>query len=156
EAEARRNEEDAKQSSLRAQLKEAEATEQKNKVLAAEASNRRLVYAAQVALAGVAYRERDYARASEFLRDTLPAAGEDDPRGWEWPHLFRLIHSESRVERWPGLADAVAFDVSRVVLVRMGETPGRVEVIDAGTGKPIITRPLPAGLAAVGELVRFP
>ncbi|HJQ26435.1 MAG TPA: protein kinase [Blastocatellia bacterium] len=58
------------------------------------ASNyRRLLYAAQMNLAGQAWDNTNLERLEELLEANRPKPGEDDLRGFEWFYLWRLYHN---------------------------------------------------------------
>jgi eukaryotic-like serine/threonine-protein kinase len=53
------------------------------------AFSRRLLYAADMRLAGDAYRHNDVTLLREVLMQHIPAAGEEDLRGFEWHFLWK-------------------------------------------------------------------
>jgi tRNA A-37 threonylcarbamoyl transferase component Bud32 len=80
--EADRNAADAQDRATEARLRTEEARQEKERV-------RRLLYAANLNLAGQAWREHRASRACELLAELAPAPGEADLRGWEWYYLWR-------------------------------------------------------------------
>jgi WD40 repeat protein len=58
--------------------------------------SRKLLYAADVRLAGQAWQRSDVVRMRELLARHIPTAGQDDLRGFEWHFLWKQIAREPR------------------------------------------------------------
>jgi hypothetical protein len=80
-------------------------------VRAERTKTRRFFYAAQMALVERARQEGQTGRVVQLLRSVIPASPEEeDPRGFEWYHLWRQYHGEqSRLRGHKGAVTAVAF-----------------------------------------------
>ena len=140
---AEKREGDAKANERRAVEKEGEANAERRNVEDAARANRRLLYAARMGLAGTALKERNHDRVSELLGETMPAVGEDDPRGWEWHYLFRQVYSESRVI--PLEPVTPLYSGPDRVIDRGDHGTWRGRAYDAETGKPLRTIANPPG-----------
>jgi WD40 repeat protein/serine/threonine protein kinase len=57
-------------------------------------TNRRFLYASNVKLAGQAWTNADMRQMLDLLGRDIPAAGQQDLRGFPWYYLWRLCHSE--------------------------------------------------------------
>jgi serine/threonine protein kinase/WD40 repeat protein len=118
----------------------------------ANRTNRRLLYSARLGLAGPAFRDHDYRRVADLLRETYPQPGEEDFRGWEWHYLFRAIHTTAREDPLPPSpngADRTGWWVGRkftddrlIDFDPLGVKP-RVQVFDAHTLKLLFTQDIP-------------
>ena len=58
--------------------------------------SRRLLYTADVRLAGQAWQRNDVVRMRELLTRHIPNAGQEDLRGFEWYYLWKQIAREPR------------------------------------------------------------
>ncbi|MBI2927583.1 MAG: protein kinase [Verrucomicrobia bacterium] len=67
---------------------------QRNRARAQELSNRRLLYAAEVNLAGHAWRDGNIFRTRELLLDQRPRPGQEDLRGFEWRFLWQFCRGD--------------------------------------------------------------
>jgi WD40 repeat protein len=116
----------------------------------ANRTNRRLLYSARMSLAGPAFRDNDYRRVAELLRETLPRPGEEDFRGWEWHYLFRAIHTsagETPLPPRPG-GDVLGAGARKVTADRLLDFvlldgKPRVKAFDAHTLRPLFTQDAP-------------
>ncbi len=59
--------------------------------------NRRLLYAAQMNLAGQAWDAANITRTEQLVEANLPQPGEEDLRGFEWHYLRRLVRQNLRL-----------------------------------------------------------
>ena len=98
-------------------------------------ANRRLAYAGQMALATQAWEMANVARMRELVENYLPRDGEEDLRGFEWYHLWRLYHRTGELLnlRHPDEVWSVAFapDGKRFAT---GCDDGKARLWDAATG----------------------
>ena len=69
---------------------------QRNLLRAEQATNRRLLYGAEINLAAQSWEAASAARTTMLLDRHVPAAGLTDLRGFEWFHLWWLLHGEPR------------------------------------------------------------
>ena len=98
---------------------------------------RRYLYAARLALAGRAARDRDPRTAIELLDRCRPDDGADDLRGFEWHYLWtRAGGDDYAVHSAAGPVAGLAFapDASATAAA---EADGRVVVRDARTGRAV-------------------
>jgi WD40 repeat protein len=102
---------------------------------------RRHLYDAQVNLAMQAWRSGqagDMARVRELLDSHRPESGEEDLRGFEWYHLWKLSHSDyltlSRHGRW---VRSLAYSPDGTRLAT-GSYDTTVRVWDAATGREVL------------------
>jgi WD40 repeat protein len=114
------------------------AIRQRNIARAAEETNRRQLYAAQMALAEQAWEDAGVARMLDLLNNHIPKPGQEDLRGFEWYHLWGLGHSELRSFRHGNVMVPVVFfpDNRRVAT---GGSDGTVKVWDVVTGEQLMT-----------------
>jgi WD40 repeat protein/serine/threonine protein kinase len=61
------------------------------------AATRRELYVAQIRLAHQAWQEGHLEQAEKMLEATIPAAGQEDLRDFEWRYLRKLVRDESRL-----------------------------------------------------------
>src|SRR5262249_41711954 len=97
----------------RAEEASREAAAERHKVEMANASlrkladdQRRTLYVSSMNLAQSAGEGGEPRRASEFLRQVMPKAGEEDLRGFEWHYWNRLAHLDEKTIRLAGFADS--------------------------------------------------
>jgi eukaryotic-like serine/threonine-protein kinase len=109
--------------------KSAEAARQL--ALTSEQSARRLLYAADMALAQQSLKLNNLGRAQRLLERHRPEPGQDDLRGWEWRYLWQLTRSSALVTltKRPvrGLSVSFSRDGRRLAV---GWAGGRVDVFD--------------------------
>jgi WD40 repeat protein len=84
---------------LMAEQRQSEADEQRRQASAQqlraewqEAVNRKLLYAAQMNLAGQDWQTANISRMRELVESHWPRPGQEDQRGFEWYHFWRLLH----------------------------------------------------------------
>jgi WD40 repeat protein len=99
---------------------------------------RRYLYVAQLTLAERARQEGQIGRMMQLLRSVIPESREqEDLRGFEWHHLWRLHHGEqSRLRGHTEAVTAVAFG-SDDRLLASGSADKTVKLWDAVTGKEV-------------------
>ncbi len=68
------------------------AFRQRNRAVQSEQVNRRLLYSAQMNLAGQDLANDSFGRVRELLNAHIPAPGQEDLRGFEWFHLWRTAN----------------------------------------------------------------
>jgi WD40 repeat protein/tRNA A-37 threonylcarbamoyl transferase component Bud32 len=109
-------------------------------VRAERAKTRRIFYAAQMALVDRARQEKQDGRVVQLLRSVIPTnEGEEDPRGFEWYHLWRQYHGEqSRLRGHTGAVTSVAFSPDDRLLAS-GSADKTVKLWNVATGKEMCT-----------------
>ena len=68
------------------------ASAQQRRAELQEAANRKLLYAAQMNLAGQDWRTANISRMRELIESHAPRPGQEDLRGFEWYYFWRLLH----------------------------------------------------------------
>ncbi|MBZ5604152.1 MAG: protein kinase [Acidobacteriia bacterium] len=109
------------------------ADQQRLRAEAGEASNRHLLYAAQMILAYQAWETPNVGRAIELLDAQIPAPGQQDLRGFDWYLLWNLVRGRSKI--LPGateIVDSVAFSPDHRNVE--ASSAGRAYVWDASKG----------------------
>ena len=101
---------------------------------------RRYLYVSQLTLAERARQEGQIGRMMQLLRSVIPEnPDQEDLRGFEWYHLWRLHHGEqSRLRGHTEAVTAVAFSADERFLAS-GSTDRTVKLWDIATGKEIFT-----------------
>jgi len=109
-------------------------------VRAEQAKARRYFYAAQMTLVERARQEKQDGRVVQLLRTLIPNdPDEEDPRRFEWHHLWREYRGEqSRLRGHKGAVTAVAFSPDDRLLAS-GSADNTVKLWDAATGKEVRT-----------------
>ncbi len=109
-----------------AELKEAAqraiAENQANRAMAEADRSRRLLYASEMSVAQQVWEAGDTGRARAMLEKQWPQAGQEDLRGFEWRHLWRLCSDGSR-RSWRGhhaVISAIAFSPDGQTLASSG------------------------------------
>ena len=97
--------------------------------------NRRLLYAAQMNLAGQAWDAANVARTEQLVESNLPQTGEEDLRGFEW-HYLRGLYGQSLRHSLthPNEVRAVAFSPDGARLAT-GDQDGTARIWDAASGQ---------------------
>jgi WD40 repeat protein/serine/threonine protein kinase len=89
---------------------------------------RTALYFSRIAQSQLLWRVNDFAGAEQSLAKCLPAAGQDDPRGWEWYYLQGLMRSDLLTLRHgqgaPAGGVAVRADGSRIASIIGAEPAG--------------------------------
>lgn len=87
------------------------AFRQRNLARAQAALNRQLLYVASMKLANQEYENANIARVERLVEETRPLPGEEDLRGFEWFLFWRYAHSEMvRIQEAGQIASAKFFD----------------------------------------------
>jgi hypothetical protein len=100
-----------------------EAVQQRSRAKEAETRARRYLYAAQMVQVEQARQQNQPDRIVQLLRSVIPDdPDQEDPRGFEWHHLWRLYHGEqSRLRGHKGAVRAVAFSPDDQLLASAGD-----------------------------------
>jgi WD domain, G-beta repeat len=114
------------------------AEEQRRRAEHHELSNRRLLYAAHMNLAGQAWENTDVGRIEELLKAHQPHSGEEDLRGFEWYCLWHLSHRFLSTLNHNDAIFSVAFSPDGKRLAA-GSHDGTVKLWDASTGEELRT-----------------
>ncbi len=166
---AERQEKDARGEAKRADDERDRANTEAGRVRAGQDRTRHLLYLAWMADAGIAYQDNRIGRVLDLLRETTPAPGEPDPRGWEWYFLRRATTSSARViplpavETGPGVPSgpgtsgmyallSLTPDGREALLSKGGKSPG-LERWDLATGKCVRAYPVYGVVSADGRFV---
>jgi eukaryotic-like serine/threonine-protein kinase len=104
------------------------------------AKTQRYFYASQMILVERARQEGQPGRVVQLLRSVIPDNTDaEDPRGFEWYHLWRQYQGEqSRLRGHEGAVTAVAFSPDDR-LIASGSADKKVKLWDAATGKEVRT-----------------
>ncbi len=112
------------------------AIRQRNRARQQEEANRRLLYAAEMNLAGQAWEDAGITRMMDLLNNHLPKPGQEDLRGFEWYYLWGLGNSELRSIRIGEYAVVAFFPDNRRLLT--GGDDNIVKVWDVVTGQQLM------------------
>jgi len=85
------------------------ANQQRIRAEQQELSNRRLLYVSQINLAYQAWDQANMRLLQELLEGQRPRPGQEDLRGFEWYHLWRLSHREQLTLPHPNIVRGLAF-----------------------------------------------
>jgi WD40 repeat protein/tRNA A-37 threonylcarbamoyl transferase component Bud32 len=124
-------------------------------VRAEKAKARHYLYVAQMTLVERARQEGQVGRVIQLLRSVIPdGPDEEDPRGFEWYHLWRLYHGEqTRLRGHTGAVTAVAFSPDDRLLAS-ASVDRTVKLWDVTTGKEV--RSLAGHTARVNTVAFIP
>src|SRR5262245_4976818 len=100
-------------------------------------NNRRLLYVAQMNLAGQAWETNNIARMEELLNSQLPEPGQGDLRGFEWYLLWRLGHGHLLTFQHASEVDFAIFSPDGKKLAT-GSRDHTVKLWDVATGQEIV------------------
>ncbi len=101
--------------------------------------NRRLLYAAQMNLAGQAWDAANVGRTAQLVESNFPQNGEEDLRGFEWHYLRRLSRQNLRLTlQHPNEVHAVAFSPDGTKLAT-GDENGTGRLWEFATGRLLAT-----------------
>jgi WD40 repeat protein len=114
------------------------AEEERDRAEEQQEANRRLLYAAQMNLAGQAWEDAGVTRMVDLLNNHVPKPGQEDLRGFEWYHLWGLGHGDLRSFRHGDLGVPVKFFPDNRRLVT-GGSDHLVKVWDVITGEQLMT-----------------
>ncbi|HEU0178926.1 MAG TPA: AAA-like domain-containing protein [Blastocatellia bacterium] len=103
-----------------------------------EAANSKLLYAAQMNLAGQDWQTANISRMRELVESHWPRRGQEDLRGFEWYYFWQLLHGYRLSLPHGAAVFSVAFspDGKKVAI---GGHSLEVKVWDAGSGREIKT-----------------
>src|SRR5215813_10665423 len=103
-----------------------------------EAANRKLLYAAQMNLAGQDWQTTNISRMRKLVESHWPRRGQEDLRGFEWYYFWQLLHGYRLSLPHGAAVFSVAFspDGKKVAI---GGHSLEVKVWDAGSGREIKT-----------------
>lgn len=114
------------------------AVEQRNRAERQEKENRRLLYAAQMNLAGQAWEDAGIPRMMDLLSNHVPMRGQEDLRGFEWKYLWNLGNSELRSWRHGNRVTSVNFFPDHTRVATTGDDRA-VRIWDVITGRELKT-----------------
>ncbi|HQR34615.1 MAG TPA: serine/threonine-protein kinase, partial [Blastocatellia bacterium] len=101
--------------------------------------NRRLLYAAQMNLAGQAWDAANVARTEQLVESNLPQDGEEDLRGFEWHYLRNLYRQNLRYTLpHPNEVHTVAYSPDGLKLAT-GDENGTGRLWESATGRLLAT-----------------
>src|SRR5262245_10971943 len=113
------------------------AVRQRNRAQQQEEANRRLLYAAEMNLAGQAWENAGIPRMMDLLNNHLPKPGQQDLRGIEWYYLWGLGNSDLRFFRHGNSGTLAEFFPDNRRLMTVGDD-NVVRVWDVVTGQQLM------------------
>jgi WD40 repeat protein len=133
---ARREEKRARTEEERAQREEKRARTEEARAHREALLNRTHWYASAMNLGQELLEKKNVGRLLEVLHDLRPAPGQQDVRGFEWYHLWRLAHGDRAAYRHAGPVEAIAISPDgKAVVTATGGQDNRVRRWDVQTGK---------------------
>ncbi|MBL8207784.1 MAG: AAA-like domain-containing protein [Blastocatellia bacterium] len=94
---------------------------QRNRAVESEAAKRKLLYTAQMNLAGQDWENGNIGRVRELLSANVPISGQQDERGFEWFHLWQQVNR-----------DLVTLDVPKIRTVYLSHDRKTLAVLSSG------------------------
>jgi hypothetical protein len=114
------------------------AIRQRNRAVQSEQSNRRLLYAAKMSMAGQDWENANVGRMRELLHATIPQPGQEDLRSFEWYYLWRLCHSDLFTLEHTETVHSVALSPDGKKLA-VGTSDQTAKLWDVMTGQELLT-----------------
>ncbi|HEX4946889.1 MAG TPA: AAA-like domain-containing protein, partial [Blastocatellia bacterium] len=121
---------------------------QRNRAVASEKAKQSLVYTAQMNVAGQEWENASMGRMSSLLNAHIPAAEQEDPRGFEWYYLWKLAHHDEFVIQHEGIVRTVAYSPDGQKLAS-GSEDQMVKISDARTGRELLAIKAPAAVRSL-------
>lgn len=103
-----------------------------------EAANRKLLYAAQMNLAGQDWQTANISRMRELIESHWPRPGQEDLRGFEWYCFWRLLRGYRLSMPHASAISSVAFSPDGATVVTVGSSL-EVKVWDGASGRELKT-----------------
>jgi WD40 repeat protein len=115
------------------------AIKQRNRANEQEKVNRRLLYTAQMNLAGQDLEFGNVRRIKESLEAHVPKPRQEDLRGFEWYYMWRLCHSDLATFKHKGIVDSLGFSPDGKRLVAGSKDGAVVKSWDTDTGRELFS-----------------